>query len=144
MNLLLEPIILAEEDLSLAVKANLVPFPCICDQNIPGSFFFFFSFFSLKMICSVEMQFQKIIKGQPYKLTLPRPKMLIPEQGMDNRVERQMLIQDVIPSPSQLKVLPKAAVTSTWKQNLLSILPQFSRKKKMRRDWREASRTVRE
>ena len=91
------------------------------------------------MICSVEMQFQKIIKGQPYKLTLPRPKMLIPEQGMDNRVERQMLIQDVIPSPSQLKVLPKAAVTSTWKQNLLSILPQFSRKKK-NEAWLERSK----
>lgn len=39
----------------------------------------FFFFFCLKMTCSVEMQFQKIIKEQPYKLLLLLPKMLTPE-----------------------------------------------------------------
>ena len=75
MNLSLEPMNLADEDLQLGVKANLVSFPCICDQNIQG--FFFFS--CLKVTCSVEMQFQKIIKGQAYKLLLLLPKMLTPE-----------------------------------------------------------------
>lgn len=57
VNLPLEPINLADEDLQLVVKASLVCFPYICDQNIQDIFF------SLKIIGSVEMRLKKIIKG---------------------------------------------------------------------------------
>ena len=50
-------------------------FPMYLWSEHPRLFFFP----CLKMTCSVEMQFQKIIKEQPYKLLLLLPKMLTPE-----------------------------------------------------------------
>lgn len=68
---------------------------------------------------------------------MPLPKVSVP--GRAHTVEQNG--RGVIPSPSQLKAISNAALTSTWKQNLLSILPQFSRKK-MRCDGLEAARNV--
>ena len=123
-------------DFQLGVKANLVSFPCICDQNTQGFFFFF----CLKMTYSVEMQFQKIIKGQPYKLLLLLPKMLTPESSTDNPPERWASTQEVIPS---LPLSLNAALTSTRKQKLQVFYHNFQEKKK--EVWLDRGRqTVRE
>lgn len=117
VNLLLEPINLADEDLQFAVKAGLLCFPSICDRDIQGTLFS-----SLKMICSVEIQLKKNNCAGTLRTHSAFAKGARPRQSTHDGAAW------LDSTASQLKVISNVALTSTWKQKLLSILPQFSRK----------------
>lgn len=73
VNLLLEPINLADEDLQSAVKAGLVGFPSICDRDIRGVLLS-----SLKTICSVEMPLTKPAAWAHWDPIVPLWKVPVP------------------------------------------------------------------
>lgn len=83
VNLLLEPINLAEEDLQLVMKANLLCSPCISDQNIQGFCFFYTSQrWSVLLKCNL-----KAIKREPLRTHCAFAKGVRPRQGTYSRAE---------------------------------------------------------
>lgn len=105
MNLHWAPVDSAHEDLQHVVKANLVCFPCICDQNVCGT-----SFAYRRLTALV-----KCAKKQS------RGGSLLWRCWVQSR-GTLMMLQETIPSSSQAKVF------LVWKQNLTRILLQYSRR----------------